>query len=352
MMYPVRQRWFATQTQMANEPTYVDGGEGFDRRRIYYHSGLDIGGAEGLTEVVSATDGIAVVVGKALLEQHKAGTFGPRYDAVCVLDSRGWYHNYLHLQSIDPALKLGERVKMGQRIGILGKEGDSGGWAHLHYEIRGPEPSGETGNVEGYAFLWEAYGREYRPEVIAVARPHHLALVGDKVVLDGERSWSSSGKIARYEWTFTGGGTASGARVERTYTKPGNYSEILKVTDSRGSVSYDFATVDIVDPAHPEQRPPAIHAAYWPTTNIKPAQEVSFKVRTFGTTDGEELWDFGDGTPKSTTKSDGNVRALAKDGYVATSHAFAKPGDYLVQVERANARGEKAVGRLWVHVGK
>lgn len=26
MLYPVRQRWFASRTQMANEPTYVDGG--------------------------------------------------------------------------------------------------------------------------------------------------------------------------------------------------------------------------------------------------------------------------------------------------------------------------------------
>jgi murein DD-endopeptidase MepM/ murein hydrolase activator NlpD len=352
MAYPARQRWFATQTQMSNEPTYVDGGEGFGERRIYYHSGLDIGGAEGLTEVVSATDGLAVGVGKAILDEHKAGTFGPRYDAVYVLDSRGWYHCYLHLQSIDPALRPGERVKMGQRIGLLGKEGDSGGWAHLHYEIRGPQPSGQIGTVEGYAFLWEAYVREQRPDMIAVARPHHLALVGEKVALDGSRSWSSAGRIARYQWTFSDGGKASGARVERTYSRPGNYSEILKVTDSRGRTAWDFATVDIVDPAHRDQRPPAIHAAYWPTMDIRPAQAVTFKVRTFGTTDGEELWDFGDGTAKAVTKSDGNLKALAKDGYVSTTHAFARPGDYLVRVERANARGEKAIGRLWVRVGR
>src|SRR5437867_1444314 len=47
MVYPLRQRWFATRTQMANEPTYVDAGESFRERRIYYHAGLDIGGAEG-----------------------------------------------------------------------------------------------------------------------------------------------------------------------------------------------------------------------------------------------------------------------------------------------------------------
>ena len=46
-VYPARQRWFASATQMANEPTFVDGIEQPSQRKIYYHSGLDIGGAEG-----------------------------------------------------------------------------------------------------------------------------------------------------------------------------------------------------------------------------------------------------------------------------------------------------------------
>src|SRR5579864_6216673 len=51
MVYPVRQRWFASRTQMANEPTYVDEGERITTAKIYYHAGLDIGGAEGLVDV-------------------------------------------------------------------------------------------------------------------------------------------------------------------------------------------------------------------------------------------------------------------------------------------------------------
>ncbi len=269
-----------------------------------------------------------------------------------VLDSRGWYHCYLHLHSIDPALKAGDRIKMGQRIGLLGKEGDSGGWSHLHYEIRGNEPSEQIGNVEGYAFLWEAFDREYRPDIIAVARPHQVAVVGEKVVLDGSRSWSASGKIDRYEWTFTDGGTAPGARVEHTYAKAGTYSEILRVSDLRGHIGYDFATVDVLDPAHRDQHPPSIHAAFWPTMNLRPGQAVTFKVRTFGSTDGQESWNFGDGTAAAATKSDGNLKKLAKDGYAAISHVFGKSGDYLVRVERTNGRGESAVCRLWVQVGR
>src|ERR1017187_10224603 len=37
-VYPLRQRWFATRTQMANEPTYVDRDERISSRRIYYHA--------------------------------------------------------------------------------------------------------------------------------------------------------------------------------------------------------------------------------------------------------------------------------------------------------------------------
>jgi murein DD-endopeptidase MepM/ murein hydrolase activator NlpD len=74
---------------------------------------------------------------------------------------------------------------MGQKIATLGKEGGSGGWSHLHYEILSRQPSGRLGTLEGYAFLWEAYLRQYKPHVIAVARPHQAVLVGEKVLLDG-----------------------------------------------------------------------------------------------------------------------------------------------------------------------
>src|SRR5262245_26519839 len=39
-VYPLEQRWFASHTQMANEPTFVDGGEVPNNKNIYYHYGL------------------------------------------------------------------------------------------------------------------------------------------------------------------------------------------------------------------------------------------------------------------------------------------------------------------------
>lgn len=348
--YPLKQKWFATASQMANEPTFADGGDRPQRKKIYYHNDLDFGGCEGLVEVVAATDGLVVSsVGKVL--PGYAGTPArPRYDVVYLLDDRGWYYRYSHFQSIDPTIQIGQRVKRGQTLGVLGKEGASGGWSHLHFGIVAQQPSGKWGTEEAYAYAWEAYQNEYRPAVIAVARPHHFVQTAEKVVLDATKSWSAAG-IASYEWTFSDGTRARGETVERSYARPGAYSEILKVTDPKGNVAYDFAVVQVINAANHEQLPPVVHATYAPTLGIKAGEPVTFKVRAFRTTHGQETWNFGDGSPTVNTKSDGNVVALAKDGYAITTHRFAKPGTYLVAVERENERGEKATARLAVEVG-
>ena len=337
-IYPVKQRWFASHTQMANEPSFVDGGEVPSAKKIYYHYGLDCGGAEGMVDVIAATAGRVISSGTEVLPGYDDSPVKPRYDVVYLLDDRGWYYRYSHLQTIDPAMRPGAKVTLGQKVGVLGKEGGSGGWAHLHFDITSRQPSGQWGIQEGYAFLWEAYHRQYAPKIIAVARPHHFVFTGDKVLLDGSRSWSASGTIARYDWTFTDGTTASGPTVGRTYNQSGEYSEILKVTDARGEVDYDFAIVLVIDKSAPDRLPPTIHPAFAPTMNIRAGDPVTFKVRSFRTTFGHETWDFGDGTGKVTVTSDGNVEQHAKDGYAVTEHRFAKPGHYLVRVERKIGR--------------
>ncbi len=350
--FPARMRWFSSQTHMGNEPCYVDGGENpLEKRAIYYHYGLDMGGAEEMVDVFAATDGLVVSSGLKILPGYENTPAKTRYDVVYVLDGRGWYYRYSHLHTIYADIKPGAKLKMGQRIGLLGKEGGSGGWSHLHFDITARQPSGSWGIVDGYAFLWEAYQREFQPKVIAVARPHHLAAVGEKIVLDGSRSWSASGKIVSHDWIFTDGQTAHGALVERTYTKPGVYSEILKIKDADGRIDYDFAVVNILDRVHVDPLPPSIHAVYAPTFGIEPGQPVTFKVRTFRTTDGKETWDFGDGSPRVEVQSDGNVVKHAKDGYARTVHTYTKPGHYVVRVERTNRHGLTAIAHLHVRVG-
>lgn len=350
--YPAKQRWFASATQMANEPTHVDGGEQPFSKKIYYHWGLDIGGAEEMVDVIAATDGLVVSSGKAVLPGFEKTPASPRYDVVYIVDERGWYYRYSHLFSIEAEIKPGARVKIGQKVGVLGKEGGSGGWSHLHFDITSKQPSGQWGIQEGYAFLWEAYRREHDPKLLAVARPHHVGWAGETNTLDGSRSWAKSGKIARHDWTFSDGGSAKGEKVTRKYAKPGCYSEILKITDDAGNVDYDFASVQILNKETPKNLPPTIHAAYGPAFDIKAGDPVTFKVRTFRTTEGHELWDFGDGSEKVKVRSDGNVKPLARDGYAVTTHRYEKPGHYIVRVERSNDRGETAMAHLQVRVAK
>lgn len=347
--YPVRQRWFATSSQMANEPVFVDSAERLSPGKIYYHWGLDFGGSEGQDEVVAATDGLVVSAGTARLDGHENTPVSPRYDVVYVLDARGWYYRYSHLHTIDPAIKPGATVRQGQRIGLLGKEGGSGGWSHLHFDIYTRQPSGRWGCEEAYAYVWEAYQRQFAPKIVAVTRPHQLVLSGDEVELDGSRSFAAE-PIVSYQWLFSDGGKAEGPKVRRRYERAGYYSEVLRVTDGQGRTSHDVVVIIVIDREHRDRLPPSVHVVFHPSLENRAGQEISFKARTFGTQEGEERWDFGDGSPPQTTKSDGNKKPLAPDGYVELKHTYQAPGVYIVTVERTNEHGVRSVGRVWLEV--
>lgn len=347
-IYPVDQRWFATRTWYDNEP--VDGGHEI-LPKIYYHSGLDIGGAEKLTRVVAATDAIVVSSGTDVLNGHEKDTpVAKRYDVVYLLDARGWYYRYSHLHKINDRIRPGRLIKQGEEIGILGKKGASGGWSHLHFEIKSRQPSGKWGTQAGYAFIWEAYRNQYQPKLVANTRRKHMVLPGAPVILSGVQSYSVNYSIVDYEWIFSDGTTTRGPAIERKYDKPGIYCETLKVTDEAGNVDYDFAEVMVLDPKDREHYVPRIHASYWPSLKNKVGEPITFKVRSFNNTFGEEVWDFGDGTPEVRVKSDGNVNPLNEDGYAITKHTYQKPGDYLVKVERSRKDGVKAETRLHVRV--
>ena len=349
-IYPVKQKWFASDTQMANVPCYVNACDVPGRKSIYYHYGLDFGGSEGMVDVIAATDGLVVSVGDHVLDGHEDTPVSPRYDVVYILDDRGWYYRYSHLQMIATPVIPGKRVKMGQRIGLIGKEGGSGGWSHLHFDIKCRQPSGMWGTQNGYAFIWQAYQQQYSPEIIAVARPHHLVYTGETVQLDASKSWCRTGQTARYEWTFCDGTKATGDTVKRVYKRAGEYSEIVKVTDSAGNFAYDFAVVYVIDRKHPERVPPAIHANYYPTFGLKAGDEVTFKVRSFGTQHGEEVWDLGDGSTPVKVQSDGNADQHNPAGYAIARHRYGRAGDYIVTVGRSDEHGYKAVAHLHVRV--
>jgi murein DD-endopeptidase MepM/ murein hydrolase activator NlpD len=350
-VYPIKQQWFGSFTQSGNEPTYVDWGESPAAKRIYYHSAHDIGGAEAMDEVVAATDGLIIGLDNKVLDGYDTIPVFKHTDAVSVLDNRGWLVEYLHLDSHAPDLQLGQRIKMGQKVGMIGKQGTSGGWVHLHFEIKNRENlTGEWYTEGAYAYVWEAYVKQYKPAVLAVARPHHLIWAGQEVTLDGSKSKSMTGKIASYEWSFTDGTKANGAVQKKTYNTPGEYSEILKVTDAKGKVAYDFNVIQVID-KDPSKPIPTLQPAFHPSLGIKAGDPITFLVRTFNSEVGNEEWNFGDGTPTVKVLSEKvNKSDPTKGKFAETIHKFAKPGIYIVSVERSNESGYKAIGRLQVVV--
>jgi len=89
-IYPVKQKWFASDTQMANVPCYVNACDIPAQKGIYYHYGLNFGGSEGMGDVVAATDGLVVSAGGHTLEGYEDTPVLQRYDVVYTLDDRGF----------------------------------------------------------------------------------------------------------------------------------------------------------------------------------------------------------------------------------------------------------------------
>ena len=349
-VYPVKQRWFVSATQMANEPVFNNAEETQKVRNIYYHYGLDFGGAEILTEVVAATDGLVVSAGTAVLPGYKDTPVAIRYDVIYLLDAQGWYYRYSHLHSFAEGIKAGVKVKAGQKLGMLGKEGASGGGSHLHLDIFCRQPSGKWGCQEAYCFVWEAYRKQYDPKLVAVARPHHFLAAGETALLDGGKSWSADGKIVRYQWTFTDGTTAEGAQVKRQYAHPGYYSEILKVTDAAGRSDYDFAVVVVAERDHPER------GCAGPARRLLPVARRA--CRRHRDLQGADVRRYAGPRNVGLRRRHAEGRYAvqphaephAKDGYAVITHRYERPGDYLVRVECNSDHGWPAIARVHVPV--
>lgn len=90
-------------------------------RRPAFHSGLDFAGALA-TPIAATAPGVVSF----------AGVRSGYGKTVEVDHGRGFKTRYAHLSAI--AVKLGQRVALGQRLGAMGSTGRSTG-VHLHYEV-------------------------------------------------------------------------------------------------------------------------------------------------------------------------------------------------------------------------
>ena len=94
-----------------------------------FHSGVDLVGVGG-TAVCAVCDG-TVLSSQIITDKSNLTWQWGNYVSVQAADGAVMY--YCHLDS--RAVKKGDKVKKGQRIGIMGNTGYSFG-AHLHFEVR------------------------------------------------------------------------------------------------------------------------------------------------------------------------------------------------------------------------
>ncbi|TFH42160.1 MAG: hypothetical protein E4G96_04040, partial [Chrysiogenales bacterium] len=108
-----------------------------------------IGGYDKAVPIVAAVAGRVVRLGKAWAADEPEDEY-PRDDVVRIRDEQGWRYRYSHLDMVNPALTVDGHVEAGDFIGFLGQKGASGGWSHLHFGMKAPQPDGRPGQVNAY----------------------------------------------------------------------------------------------------------------------------------------------------------------------------------------------------------
>jgi murein DD-endopeptidase MepM/ murein hydrolase activator NlpD len=103
--------------------TATQRGQFRDQRRTHRHAGIDLGGVWG-SEIVASFGGVV------LPAPGRDRGYGPH--VIVIKGDDGIIYRYAHLATV--AVKIGDRVKVAQRLGTMGKVG-AHGFPHLHFEM-------------------------------------------------------------------------------------------------------------------------------------------------------------------------------------------------------------------------
>ncbi len=171
-------------------------------------------------------------------------------------------------------------------------------------------------------------------QAVIVNDPPHAVIEGiqkaapyQTIDFDGSKSFDNDGKLISYQWNMGDGSTKTGVKINHKYTRPGNYTVTLTVEDDGKTLCTKGKTTAGI----------WINKAPLARFNLAKnliAVDESVAMDANGSidSDGEIVqysWDFGDGA--------------SAEG-ISTSHQYAKPGKYTVQLtarddsELANAK--------------
>lgn len=140
---------------------------------------------------------------------------------------------------------------------------------------------------------------------------------------DGRGSTDENAPTLAYTWNF-GNGTGSGPVPTRTYTSPNTYTVTLTVRDEWGATGSVSQTVTITEPPGnvaptPVINPPACSGLTCNISGVGSADPNTGDTFTY-------LWNFGDGTPTSTSS--------------AIAHAFPAAGTWTVTLTVRDGWGD------------
>jgi hypothetical protein len=333
--FPLRNfRFLSHGTQCYNEPVHLGAGDGDPAGQRFYHDyGFDMAGYEGREEVVSATEGKVVL-------------FWPSLEDLCsvvVQDTSGFHWEYAHLKSLGLGIVLNAHVDKGQKIGTLGKTGPSGKFSHSHlgsYLTRHDlDVDNRDCRLNLYPWYVAAYQAQHPKGLLAVARPHRVALTGEKIVLDGSHSLAwGGGEIAEWRWVLPDGSIVRSDKAETAFDKPGAYVAALWVKDNEGNQDVDFCQIKVFSKSSREQNMPHIFMTYTPTEGIRPKTPIAVRLWFQGGSGGPISLNFDDGTRIADCKP-----------YAELRHSFDKPGMHILTAQ-CEAAGNPITAKLKVVV--
>lgn len=304
---------FSHGMQAYNEPVHLGDRDGDPQGQRFYHNyGVDLAGYESRQKVLSCVSGTVIRT-------------NPGQGSLFIRDDRGFILYYGHLDSILSEIKVGLAVNRGQWVGMLGKRGASGNFSHLHVGAYLSESAMNmdrlTRNLNLYPWLVTAYQHENGTNLFAVARPHKMALTGDKVLFDGSSSLSFKSKIISFKWKFHDGTSANGPVAQKLYNKPGCYIASLWIKNTQGDDDVDFCKVKVFSRSAPEGVIPTLFVTYYSSAQVYVDDPVNFRLWPQGMDIENIRIEFDDGTIIR------NCRA-----YSAITHKFKTPGIHIATV--------------------
>ena len=163
------------------------------------------------------------------------------------------------------------------------------------------------------------------PQPVLTA-PLLVTATGFPITFSGRDSTDSDGKITGYDWGFGDSTKGKGRDVSHAYAAPGLYTVRLTVTDDAGVADSSTSIEQVIRVNQPPIPDPG-------ADRVVNSSLVEFDGSASSDTDDEIIdyqWDFGDGSTGSGVK---------------TSHVYALPGSYQVQLRVIDGSDSSSAGQ-------